>query len=293
MCLKAFLKRAAGNERVRSYLLIVLGCLIGGAAYPLFLTPNSIAPGGLTGVATILHHLFGWPVGAVSLILNLPLFLISYRSMGRIFAFRSLIATVLFSVVIDLLKLPPIQGDMVLATVYGSILLGFGIGLILRGGATTGGTDMIARIAHRYIPFLSVGAWLFAFDCAVVLAAWFTMSATLSLYSLICIFVSARCVDIVFVGLKSRSIKACYIISEKAPEITRRIMAELERGATLLKSIGAYSGAERDVILCLLSVREVSALKAIVKQEDKTAFMFITGAQEALGEGFMQLDENA
>ncbi len=290
--MKAFFLRASKNERTRSYLLILAGCLIGGAAYPLFLTPNSIAPGGLTGVATILNHLFGWPVGAVSLLLNIPLFLISYRSMGRVFAFRSIVATVLFSVFIDLIKLPPVDGDMVLATVYGSIMLGFGIGLILRGGATTGGTDMIARIAHRYVPFLSVGVWLFIFDCAVVLAAWFTMSASLSLYALICIFVSSRCVDIVFIGLKSGSTKACYIISEKAPEITRRIMHELERGATLLKSVGAYSGQERDVILCLLSVREVTILKAIVKQEDKTAFMFITGAQEALGEGFMQLSDD-
>lgn len=290
--MKAFFLRVSKSARVRSYLLILLGSLIGGSAYPLFLTPNSIAPGGLTGVATILNHVFGLPVGAVSLLLNLPLFLFSYRSMGGVFAFRSLVATVLFSVFIDLVKLPPVEGDMVLATVYGSILLGVGIGLILRAGATTGGTDMIARIAHRYIPFISVGVWLFIFDCAVILAAWFTMSPLLSLYSLICIFVSSRCVDTVFVGLKSRSIKACYIISEKAPEITHRIMTELERGATLLKSVGAYSNTERDVILCLLSVRELSMLKAIIKQEDKSAFMFVTSAQEALGEGFMQLDEN-
>ena len=134
-----------GKQIAVSYLQILLGCLIGAAAYPAFLIPNNIAPGGLTGVATILNYLFGLPVGTVSLALNIPLFIIGYRSMGKIFAFRSLIATVLFSLLIDLLPIRPVSRDPLLGTLFGGVVLGAGLGLILRGGATTGGTDMIAR----------------------------------------------------------------------------------------------------------------------------------------------------
>ena len=159
------------NERLQAYAYIVVGCVLGGAEYPLFLVPNAIAPGGLTGVATIINYLFGLPVGVVSLALNVPLFLIGYRAMGRVFVFRSLVATVLFSVCIDLFRFPPLTDDMLLATVYGSLMLGLGLGLILRGGATTGGSDMIARMVHNRFPFITVGTFLFMADCLVILAA--------------------------------------------------------------------------------------------------------------------------
>ena len=144
-----------------AYIQIVLGCLIGAAAYPTFLVPNNIAPGGLTGVATILNYLFNWPVGTVSLILNVPLFLIGYKAMGKVFVFRSLVATLLFSVLIDVLPLEPISKDPLLGTLFGGVLLGIGLGIVLRGGATTGGTDMIARMVHRRFNFITVGMFLF------------------------------------------------------------------------------------------------------------------------------------
>ena len=144
---------ARKKEIFQAYVQIIIGCVIGAAAYPLFLIPNNIAPGGLTGAATILNFLFGWPVGTVSLIMNIPLFIIGYRTMGKIFAFRSLIATLLFSVLIDVLPLQPITVepvlDPLLGTLFGGVLLGIGLGLILRGGATTGGTDMIARMVQQ------------------------------------------------------------------------------------------------------------------------------------------------
>ena len=199
------------KEAFQAYVQIVLGCVIGGAAYPMFLVPNQIAPGGLTGIATILNYLFDLPVGITSMVLNLPLFLIGYKAMGRVFVFRSLIATVLFSVCIDLIKLPPVTDDVLLGAVYGAILLGVGLGLILRGGATTGGSDMIARMVHNRFPVITVGAFLFLVDCLVILAAAFTMSARAALYALICIFISAKAVDLVLAGMGSA--KACFIIT--------------------------------------------------------------------------------
>ena len=275
------------KEQTRAYLLIAIGCVLGGAAYPLFLVPNSIAPGGLTGVATIFNFLWGWPVGVTSIALNLPLFLIGYKSMGRIFVFRSFIATMLFSACIDLLNLPPLTDDILLASVYGALLLGLGLGLIMRGGATTGGSDMIARMVNKRFPALSVGTFLFLVDCCVILSAAFTMSVRAALYALINIFVTGRMVDMVLAGFGSA--KACFIITGKAEAIARRIMKELDRGATLLPGRGAYSGDDRTVLLSVVSSVEVFPLKRIVQAEDDKAFVFISDTHETLGEGFSNL----
>lgn len=275
------------NERLKSYLLIALGCVLGGAAYPLFLVPNNIAPGGLTGVATIFNYLWKWPVGLTSIVLNLPLFLIGFRAMGRVFVVRSFVATILFSACIDLIQLPPLIDDMLLASVYGAILLGLGLGLIMRGGATTGGSDMIARMVNKRFPLLTVGTFLFLVDCCVILAAGFTMSAEKALYALINIFVAARVVDLVLAGFGSA--KACFIITGQAERIAERIMKELDRGATLVPARGAYSQKERTVLISVVSNAEVIPLKRIVRSEDEKAFVFISDTHETLGEGFANL----
>ncbi len=281
------LKKAAQREQFLAWFQIVIGCMIGAAAYPTFLDPGKIAPGGLTGVAMILKHLWGWDIGITSLILNIPLFIVGYKAMGRIFAFRSLVATILFSLAIDMMPLNPIPVEPILGTLYGGILLGVGLGFILRGGATTGGTDMVARLVHKYLPFMSVGMFLFLIDCVVVVAAWIFIGSSEALYALICIFVSGKAVDMVMLGLSSN--KACFVITDAWENVSRRLMDEMERGVTQLSAKGAYTGTERPVVLCVLPPQEVSRLKEIVRQEDEKAFMFITEAHEALGEGFSSL----
>ena len=271
-----------------SYLQILAGCLIGAAAYPAFLIPNNIAPGGLTGVATILNYLFRWPVGTVSLLLNVPLFIIGYRSMGRIFAFRSLVATILFSVLIDILPIGPVSTDPLLGTLFGGVVLGAGLGLILRGGATTGGTDMIARMVHRKMSFISVGMFLFAIDCMVVLAAAVAIGTEQALYAFISIYVCSKVIDAVMMGFSGN--KACFIMTSRWEEITRRLMDEVGRGVTHLEARGAYTGRQQPVVLCVVSRQEIMAVKRIVQEEDEKAFMFISEAHEALGEGFSRLD---
>jgi len=281
------IKKAALREQCMAWLQIVIGCIIGAAAYPTFLDPGKIAPGGLTGVAMIMKHLWGWDIGITSLILNIPLFVIGYRAMGKVFAFRSLVATILFSLMIDLMPLKAIEVEPILGTLYGGILLGIGLGFILRGGATTGGTDMCARMVHKYLPFMSVGMFLFLIDCVVVVAAWIFIGSSEALYALICIFVSGKAVDMVMLGLSSN--KACFVISDAWERVSRRLMDEMERGVTQLSARGAYTGTERPVVLCVLPPQEVARLKEIVRQEDEKAFMFITEAHEALGEGFSSL----
>ena len=281
------LNKAAHREQVMAWLQIVIGCVIGAAAYPTFLDPGKIAPGGLTGVAMIMKHLWGWDIGITSLLLNIPLFVIGYKAMGRVFAFRSLVATILFSLMIDFLPLQEIPVEPILGTLYGGILLGIGLGFILRGGATTGGTDMCARMVHKYLPFMSVGMFLFLIDCVVVIAAWIFIGSSEALYALICIFVSGKAVDMVMLGLSSN--KACFVISDQWERVSQRLLTEMERGVTQLTAKGAYTGKDRPVVLCVLPPQEVSRLKEIVRTEDEKAFMFITDAHEALGEGFSSL----
>ena len=270
-----------------AYAQIVLGCIVGGAAYPLFLTPGQIAPGGLSGVAMILNHLFGTPVGLMSIILNVPLFLVGFRAMGSLFVFRSLLGTFLFSICIDILQLPAMTMDPMLGCIFGGIMLGAGLGLIMRGSATTGGTDMMARMVHKHLPFITTGTFLFIFDFLVVVGAGFFIGAEEALYALICIFVSSKVLDMVMIGVTTN--KACFIVSDHWEAVTTRILNNLERGVTHLVARGAYSGKERPVILCIMPASEVSRMKKIVIEEDANAFVFITDAHEALGEGFSKL----
>lgn len=280
----------SGNARakwVMHYALILVGCLIGAVAYPLFLVPNSIAPGGVTGISMVLHHAFGWPVGMTSLLINIPLFLIGYRSMGRTFVVRSLVATVLFSALIDLLQLEPLTREPLLASVFGGVLVGFGLGLILRAGATTGGTDLLARVVHRRFPLISVGAFLFALDGVVITLAGFTLSMEHAMYAMISAFIITKVLDSVLTGL--RMDKACYIITRQGEGITRRLLDEVGRGVTTLNATGSYSGHQMQLLLCVVSRMEMLAVKSIVNQQDPKAFMFITDTHETLGEGFANL----
>lgn len=287
--MQRLMSKLKSNEPVIGYVYIVLGCAVGGAAYPFFLVPNGIAPGGLTGVATVLNYLFGAPVGVTSLLLNVPLFLMGYKLMGGSFAFRSLIATVLFSLFIDLFKFPPLTDDVLLASVYGAIMLGVGLGLILRGGATTGGSDMIAKLIHHRMPFITVGMVIMLVDCLVILLAAFTMSTRAALYSLICIFVSARVIDLVLAGLGSA--KMCFVVSGESERISSRIMKEMDRGVTLLPAIGGYTGKETRALISVVDQKEVMKVKRIVRETDSRAFMFITDTHETLGEGFHSLEK--
>ena len=282
-------KNLLKNEQLASAVQIALGCALGALAYPLFLVPNHIAPGGLTGLATVLNYLFHWPVGTTSLVMNVPLFIIGYRAMGRVFVIRSLVATVLFSVLIDLIPLPPMTEQPLLGAVFGGVLLGAGLGLILRGGATTGGTDMVARMIHNRFQHISVGAILFSIDCCVVLMAGFFIEAEYALYAFVALYAASKLIDVVMVGLTRE--KACYIISTQHEQVKREIMEKLDRGVTVLHAEGGYSGQERPVLLCVLSAQELGRLKAIVREADEDAFLFISDAHEVLGEGFRKLME--
>lgn len=283
------LKGLPTNKKLKQYAYILIGCLVCAAAYPLFLTPNHIAPGGLTGISTILNYYFKLPIGLTTLALNIPLLIIGWRMIGTGFIVRTLVGTVLLSLMIDFLRLEPISSDPMLAALFGGVLVGAGLGLIIKGNATTGGTDLMARLVHHYQRGISVGSFLFAFDLLVVLLAWIFLSVSHALYAIISVFVATKVLDQVLTGFGTD--KACYIISSQHERIEKRIIMELERGVTRFDTVGAYSGSEGKMLLCVVGRLEAVKVKTIVHEEDALAFMFITDTHETLGEGFARLYE--
>jgi len=272
------------KEWIRNLTLIVFGVLIMTVSYNMFLVPAKIAPGGVSGAATIVHYLAGLPIGAVSLVMNAPLFLLGWRQEGRGFIIRTLISTVLLSLFIDLIHLPTITADPLLSAVFGGVILGAGLGLVLLGDATTGGTDLAAKMIQRKIPRLTMAWVLFILDMIVIVAAAVAFSPEEGLYALVTIYVSTKVMDFILEGAKSA--RAFNVISPKSNEIASRIMQEMERGVTCLHGTGMYSGRNVEMLYCVVSSREITRLKHIILSEDPNAFIVITEAHEVGGEGF-------
>ncbi len=274
------------RSRVRDLVLIVLGVLVMSVSYNMFLVRAKIAPGGVSGAATIIFHLSNGklPVGAVSLVFNLPLFLLGWKQEGREFILKTLLSTVLLSLALDLIPLPEVTNDKLLSALFGGAVLGLGLGLVILGGATTGGTDLAAKMLQRKIPRLSMPWVLFGLDMVVILAAAIAFEPQDGLYALLTIYVSTKVMDAVMEG--SRSARAFMVISPKSCTIAKRILAEIERGVTCWDATGMYSGSQVNVLYCVVSSREIIQVKHIIKSEDPNAFVVITDAHEVGGEGF-------
>lgn len=272
------------KEFFYDYIGIVLGTAIVALSFNLFFIPNKIAPGGVGGIATVLHYLFKFPVGTTMLVLNIPLFLGGIRVHGAGFGFKTLLATVLLSFFIDVLPLPPLTQNDILASVYGGIIMGIGLGIVFRSDATTGGTDLAAKIVHKFMPYITIGWLLFMIDASVVTFAGVVFGPEQALYAIIALFISSYVIDLIQEGLGSA--KAFIIISDKADEISKAILHDIDRGVTLLDGKGAYTGRHKDVILCVVSRTEVVKLKELIMLIDNRAFVIIADAREVHGEGF-------
>ncbi|MDK2836168.1 MAG: hypothetical protein PWP21_945 [Thermosediminibacterales bacterium] len=269
------------------YFLIFIGSLLTALSLNMFLVPNRIAAGGVSGVATILHFTARLPVGLTMLVLNLPLFLAGLKFLGLSFGFRTVLATLLLSFLTDVTaRFPVVTSDLILASVYGGIVMGVGLGLVLRSGATTGGSDLAARLVHRFFGDISVGQALLGIDFLVITAAGMVFNLELAMYALFSLFISSRVIDLIQEGMNYA--KAAYIISVKSKEIARCILDELNRGVTVLGGRGGYTGENREILLCVISRLEVSRLKNLVHSLDPNAFVIISDVHEVLGEGFKQ-----
>jgi uncharacterized membrane-anchored protein YitT (DUF2179 family) len=267
---------------------VTLGVVMVALGLDMFLIPNKIAAGGVSGIATILHYLVGAPVGAAILALNIPLFAMGIYRLGLRFGFRSLYGTIILSLAVDLLApaLPVPTNDILLASLFGGALTGLGMGLVFRYRGTTGGTDLAAAVLRTYTG-VNIGQLLFLVDGAVVLAAGFAFrSAELAMYALITIFITAWLIDVVQEGISYA--KAFLIISDRPDDIAEAILAGLGRGATAWPAQGVYTGARREVLLSVVDRAEVTRLKEIVHGVDPRAFVILADVHEVLGEGFKE-----
>lgn len=269
------------------YFMVTVGCFIMGISYTLFFVPNQIAPGGFSGLATVAHYLFGWPVGAVNFILCVPLFFIIIKIYGIRMLLKSVYGTFIFSVVIDVTaSFPPTVSDLFLSSVFGGIILGIGIGTVYRFKGTTGGTDLLAiLLAKRTKAAVSVGTYLMIIDFIVVIIAGAVFrKIELGLYAVIAIYACMKMIDLIQEGFDY--VRAFYIFSNQNDEIKQRIYETLDRGVTVINAQGGYSGEQRDILLCVVTRQQISELKSLIHQTDKDAFVILTNVHEVLGEGF-------
>ncbi|MFN2194893.1 MAG: YitT family protein [Anaerolineales bacterium] len=278
-------------ESFRDIFLITAGALIQALALRLFLIPAQLASGGVSGLAQIVNYYTDWPIGLMVLIGNIPLFLLGWRYLGGPrFALRTALAVAAYSFFLDaLVPFVPANGlthDLVLNALYGGVISGIGFGLVYLGRGTSGGSDILARILGNWRGITISQSYLVT-DALIVFLAGITFSWENALYALVNLYVSGLSAEAVMQG--SNVARTALIITSRTEEVSRKILDEMERGVTIVPARGAYTGAERTVLYCVISRAEVARIKALVSQADPQAFMVIGNAHEALGEGFKPL----
>ena len=281
------MKRSALWLRIRMFSLTVLGSAIFSLGFDLFMQPHQINIGGVSGVAMLLTTLVGrGSVGLFSLMINIPLFLLGGHHLGKKFFFGSLVGALACSVFLDLFALLPIpQTDVMLAALYGGILSGVGIGLVFLGGASTGGTDIVAKLLRRRFRTLPLGRLMLAVDLVVItLTGVVYHDISKALYSAVPLYVSSVVMDGLIYGLDYSTV--ALIISDEFSAMTAAIEEKLDRGVTILDGQGGYSGERKQVLLCAIRRRQVPQLKDLVREIDPAAFVILQEAHQVLGEGF-------
>ena len=275
---------------IKSVILIIVGAAIAAAGVSFITYPNGIVSGGATGIAQIVNTLTGLPVGVMTVVLNVPLFVLAWKKFGIRFILGSLLGMLTSSLFIDLFAALNLvlTDDLLLTAVYGGLIKGFGYGLIYTTGATGGGSDIAARMLRRRYPYINFGTISLALDAAVVIAyALVVHQFDTAMYTVITMFVSSRVVNLLLYGAMNSSV--CYIITVKPREIADAIGEQLRRGATLLKAEGAYTGEERFVVLCAIKKQQIAALKKIITAIDERSFVIVTESHEVFGQKFSSI----
>ncbi len=280
-------------KRVKTILLDLAFMAAGAVVYAVsvnaFTSPNNIAPGGVTGVATMLNYLFSTPIGLVAFLINIPIILWAVVEIGYKLVAKSVAAILLSSVAIDLLApiVPSYQGNMILVALFAGLCEGLGLSLTFLRGATTGGTDMLARLLGRRKPHLSMGKLMLAVDGLIVLASAFVYgSIENAMYACIVIFVSTRLIDSILYGTDVGTGKLFFVMSPKVRQMGDRIIREVDRTVTYLDSHGGYTNEPGETMLCAVRRFEVFQVQAIIREEDRDAFVIVGDAGQITGEGF-------
>ncbi|WP_273125979.1 YitT family protein [Metabacillus sp. HB246100] len=282
-----------GDVRLKNILFIIIGSGIFGFGLVHFNIQNNLAEGGFTGITLMLYFLFSIDPSISNLVLNIPLFFIGWRVLGRTSFIYTMIGTVGLSFYLWLFQKyqlnMPLKDDLTLAALFAGVSIGIGLGIIFRFGGTTGGVDIIARLAHRYLGW-SMGKTMFLFDLCVISLSWLTyLTYKEAMYTLVAVFVGARVIDFMQEG--AYAAKGATIISSKSEEISSKILKEMDRGVTILKGQGSFTKQDQNVLYCVVGKNEIVRLKNVITSVDPHAFVAVSDVHDVLGEGFT-LDEN-
>ncbi len=284
---KVQISREKVQEIIKNNVIWVFGCILYSIGVNCFSVPNDIAQSGVTGVAVILNHLFDFPVGTANLILNIPLLILMWIFLGKQLVARTLWVTVILSTALDVLAIfmPAYTGDKLLAAIFCGLFQGAGLGLIMITGATSGGTDIVARLVHKRFPHITVGNVVLAADAVVVTAGMLVFGSIESgLYAIVIIYVSTKVIDSLIYGTGNG--KMLMIVTEKADEVSKAIVSSSPRGVSILPAIGAYTGGSKNILLCVARKHEISGILKTVKAIDDKTFIIVSEANEILGKGF-------
>lgn len=283
------------KKYIREYTMVTIGYIILALAIKFFLAPNKIAGGGVTGIAIIINHLIpSFSVGSLMLIMNIILFIVGFIAIGGKFGAKTIYASLGLSGLISLLDnyISPevaLTHDLLLATLFGTFLSGIGMGIVFNANASTGGTDILAKILNKFI-HLDIGKSLLVVDFVVAVAAGLTFSPEIGMYGLLSVILNGITIDTVIEGMNT--CKAIIVMSSKNDLINRYIIEELDRGCTLFEGKGAYSGSKIDVLYTILDRKEFIKLRNYIREIDKKAFITVSEAHEVLGEGFKDIVED-
>lgn len=269
---------------VMDYLAVLAGAAIVAISFNVFLLPNEVASGGVSGISTILFGLFEWKPAFVQWAMNIPLFIAGLILLGKNFGIKTAVGTVFLPLVVFMTESwEPWTLDPLLGSLFGGIMVGLGLGIVFRGKASTGGTDLAAQIITKYTG-LTLGTSVAIIDGMIVLAAAIVFDIEKGLYALIGLYLTTKTIDLVQVGF-GRS-KMVYIITNKQVEIREAIYEEVDRGVTELTATGGYSGTEKPILMVVIPQTDFTRLKQLVKLIDPQAFVIVSDASEVLGEGF-------
>lgn len=278
---------------VTRYLLIAVGSAVFALGFQFFMYPNSIVSGGVTGLAMIVNRLCSLPVGVLTIVFNLPLFIIAWKHFGLDFLVSSMAGVAFSSVAVDAFALLGVAAtdDPMLAAIIGGAIKGLGLGMIYYVGATTGGVDIVAKLVRQKYPHLNFGTLILILDVVIIAAyALIFRIYESAMYSLIGMYVVSQVIDLVLYGLDYSSI--CYIISERSDEIVEEIISgQLHRGVTLLHGEGAYSRQEKRVIMCVIKHTQIAEIRRMIKRIDVNAFVVVSDAKNVFGKGFESISE--
>lgn len=273
-----------------NYIVLILGATLVGISVGSVLLPSKLSTGGFTGVATILHYLFNIPASIVLPALNIPIFILVWKVVGFQYAVKSLIGMFFCSLGIKVGEtFGVLTSEPILAAIYGGILSGLGIGLTYRVGGSTGGTDLVAKLVQVKKPHLNLSEILLIVDGIVIgTSAILFNSIEIALYSIVALYVMTKVLDLVLIGADYS--KAVFIITNKDKEISDYMHNVLERTTTKIKAVGTYTNAEKSILLCVVNKKEIPKLKECILEIDDKAFTIITGATDAYGKGFKELE---